>query len=206
METDYSIFLSFEFSFLRFFVDFRIGSTALGDAVLQRLGVQHQVHQMNIFGTVYKLELPKQDISTIEQWEAHQKSAVLQSLVGVMLRSLKFKVTELHVKLERSDDPEQQRSIGPVNADKMQQTDASDDENCEENGGDKQTSEQEGKHAGEKDGSDDEEDRNDDEDRETVDFSQQFDGLNNRRPSKLQPQQPTAVSMIFNDINQLSEH
>ncbi|XP_055306933.1 uncharacterized protein LOC129571193 isoform X2 [Sitodiplosis mosellana] len=88
------------------------GSTALGDAIIDNLGIpQTQTHWLNLFGTVYKLELPKEDISTLQQWEEHKKTAVFQSFFSFIRDELRLKVSELHVKLNRSEDSTQNRLI-----------------------------------------------------------------------------------------------
>lgn len=94
---------------------FNIGSTALGDAILDNLGIsKSQTHWVNLFGTVYKLELPQEDISTVQQWEEHKQSAVFQSFLSLLSDKLKFKVSELNVKMNRSKDPTQISWIEPI--------------------------------------------------------------------------------------------
>lgn len=90
------------------------GSTALGDLILEQLGIPPpQSHWIHIFGSVYKLNLPKEDILTVQQWEEHKKSAIFKSLLSLIIDDMKFKVSELNVKLVRSKNDEQNRIIEP---------------------------------------------------------------------------------------------
>lgn len=104
---------------------FSIGSTAGGstaDALLHHLGIPApHTHWINIFGSVYKLELPKQDISTIQQWEEHKKSAIVRSLLALILEDMKFKVSEMHVKLNRANGSQRSQIIEPLMTTKLTQ-------------------------------------------------------------------------------------
>lgn len=83
--------------------------------MLDNLGIsKSQTHWINLFGTVYKLQLPEEDISTIEQWEEHKQKAVFQSFFSLLSDKLKFKVSELNVKMNRSKDPTQINWIEPI--------------------------------------------------------------------------------------------
>lgn len=96
------------------FFTFLKGSTAIGDLILERLGIPPtQSHWLHIFGSVYKLNLPKEDIVTVQQWEEHKKSAIFKSLLSLIIDDMKFKVSELNVKLVRSKSDEQNRIIKP---------------------------------------------------------------------------------------------
>lgn len=96
------------------FLIFPKGSTALGDLILEKLGIPPpQSHWIHIFGSVYKLNLPKEDILTVQQWEEHKKSAIFKSLLSLIIDDMKFKVSELNVKLVRSKNNEQNRIIEP---------------------------------------------------------------------------------------------
>lgn len=99
---------------LNFFLIFPKGSTALGDLILEQLGIPPpQSHWIHIFGSVYKLNLPKEDILTVQQWEEHKKSAIFKSLLSLIIDDMKFKVSELNVKLVRSKNDEKNRIIEP---------------------------------------------------------------------------------------------
>lgn len=91
------------------------GSTALGDTIMEHLGIApNQTHWLNIMGSVYKLELPKEDIATVQEWEEHKQGAVLKNLISFILKDLKLKVSELNVKLVRSEEPSQNCIIKPM--------------------------------------------------------------------------------------------
>lgn len=80
--------------------------------ILDQLGIPPpQSHWLNIFGSVYKLELPKDDILTVQQWEEHNKSAIFKSFLSLILDDMKFKVSEMNVKFVRSKDHHQQNRI-----------------------------------------------------------------------------------------------
>lgn len=82
--------------------------------ILEQLGIPPpQSHWIHIFGSVYKLNLPKEDILTVQQWEEHKKSAIFKSLLSLIIDDMKFKVSELNVKLVRSKNDEQNRIIEP---------------------------------------------------------------------------------------------
>lgn len=82
--------------------------------ILEQLGIPPpQSHWIHIFGSVYKLNLPKEDILTVQQWEEHKKSAIFKSLLSLIIDDMKFKVSELNVKLVRSKNDEQNRLIEP---------------------------------------------------------------------------------------------
>lgn len=90
------------------------GSTALGDTIMEHLGIApNQTHWLNIMGSVYKLELPKEDIATVQEWEEHKQGAVFKDLIPFILKDLKFKVSGLNVKLVRSDEAMQNCIIKP---------------------------------------------------------------------------------------------
>lgn len=72
-----------------------------------------QTHWVNLFGTVYKMELPKEDILTLKQWEEHNQTAVLRSFLTFLFNELKFKVSEMHVKLSRLENSKQNQLIKP---------------------------------------------------------------------------------------------
>lgn len=69
-----------------------------------------------MFGTVYKMQLPEDDITTLKQWDEQKKAAAFESFLSFLVDNMKFKVSELHVKLERSEDPSQIRLIEPLNS------------------------------------------------------------------------------------------
>lgn len=97
-----------------YFLMFLKDSTAIGDLILEQLGIPPpQSHWFHIFGSVYKLNLPKEDILTVQQWEEHKKSAIFKSLLSLIIDDMKFKVSELSVKLVRSKNDEQNRIIEP---------------------------------------------------------------------------------------------
>lgn len=68
----------------------------------------------NFFGSEYNIEFPKQDISIIKQWIAQKKSPNFHTFLTHLLEDFKFKITEMHVKLERSDEPNQEFIIEPI--------------------------------------------------------------------------------------------
>lgn len=106
--------------FLLFFVSTQIhvhaitDSTALGDAIMDNLGIRrNRTHFFNIFGSVYKLELPREDVSSIEQWEEHKQSEIFRNFLSFFLNDMKYKVTDMHVHLRRSNEP-QNRIVEPL--------------------------------------------------------------------------------------------
>lgn len=107
-----------------YFLMFLKDSTAIGDLILEQLGIPPpQSHWLHIFGSVYKLNLPKEDILTVQQWEEHKKSAIFKSLLSLIIDDMKFKVSELSVKLVRSKNDEQNRIIEPfISSRSIQQT------------------------------------------------------------------------------------
>lgn len=107
-----------------YFLMFLKDSTAIGDLILEQLGIPPpQSHWLYIFGSVYKLNLPKEDILTVQQWEEHKKSAIFKSLLSLIIDDMKFKVSELSVKLVRSKNDEQNRIIEPfISSRSIQQT------------------------------------------------------------------------------------
>lgn len=93
----------------------KIGSQALGDAILDNLGIpKRQTHTFNLFGTVFKLELPEEDIASVQQWEKHKQAAIFESFLSFIAHKLKFKVSGLDVKLNRSKDSSQTEFIEPI--------------------------------------------------------------------------------------------
>lgn len=92
--------------------------------ILEQLGIPPpQSHWLHIFGSVYKLNLPKENILTVQQWEEHKKSAIFKSLLSLIIDDMKFKVSELSVKLVRSKNDEQNRIIEPfISSRSIQQT------------------------------------------------------------------------------------
>lgn len=152
------------------------GSTALGDIILEKLGIQQsQTHWLNIFGSVYKLELPKKDITNLEEWDEHQQAAVFQSFLSFALQELKFKASELHIKLERSNDPQQDRIVEPLVFHNNPQEPEVNDEGI-------QTDETEGESS------------NLQEERETSNFTQQH---NDEDPNNQSKKDPSHISMVF---------
>lgn len=84
---------------------------------MQGLGLdQMQTHQVNLLGSVYKLKLPKEDITTIQQWEEHKRSAIFKNFMSFMFDEMRFKVKEIHVKLEKNNDPGASRLTPLVSA------------------------------------------------------------------------------------------
>lgn len=80
---------------------------------MDRMGIeQNQTHWLNIFGTVYKLELPNENIESIQQWEQHKKTEVFKSFLAFVLEDLKYKVSGLNVSLVKR--PEQNRILEPL--------------------------------------------------------------------------------------------
>lgn len=80
---------------------------------MEHLGIsQNQTHWLNLFGSVYKLELPRENIESVEQWEQHKKSEVFKSFLAFVLDDLKYKVNGLHVSLVRRS--EQTRYLEPL--------------------------------------------------------------------------------------------
>lgn len=149
---------------------------------MEKLGIpQNQTHWLNIFGSVYKLEMPKKDINSIQQWEDHENAAVFQSFLSFMLHELKFKASELHVRLDRSDDKDQKRFIEPLISSAYKKGDSNTDQHAQTQENDNQpdirTLEI-----------------------ETSNFSQQFANETNNpvnRPQNVIPNQPRNISMVF---------
>lgn len=74
---------------------------------MDNLGIpRSRTHFVNIFGSVYKLELPIEDILSVEQWEEHKKSEVFRSFLSFVLNDMKYKVTDIHVKFRRTNQPQ----------------------------------------------------------------------------------------------------
>lgn len=63
---------------------------------------------------MYEIEFPKQDIPAIQEWVAQKNSPNFHTFLAHVLEDMKFQVTEMHVKFERSNDPDQARIIEPI--------------------------------------------------------------------------------------------
>lgn len=76
---------------------------------------EDQTQWYNFFGSMYKLDVPKQDIPRIQKWMKDKKSSNFNTFLSYVMTDLKFKVTEMHVKFEGSDNPNQDQIIQPIN-------------------------------------------------------------------------------------------
>lgn len=60
------------------------------------------------------MNLPKEDIPTIQNWIKQNESSNFDKFFAYMINDLKFKVTEMHVKFERSNNLNEQHEIEPI--------------------------------------------------------------------------------------------